>query len=80
MKLTNLVAAALALTAATTAAAGPTVPLGTPLGRTLGVGLGSLLGTQLGGVALPIVGGGLLAVAAASLAFGIWIVRRKKNR
>lgn len=79
MKQLSLVAGSLALTVASAALAGPAAPLGVPLGGRLGVGLGSLLGFQLG-LPLPIVGGGLLAVAAASLAFGIWIVRRKKDR
>jgi len=61
------------------ALAGPTVPLGTPLGTTLGLVLGSALGERLGGV-LPIASGGLLLVATLSLIFGIYIVRRKRNR
>ena len=77
MKPKSLVAGSLALTVASAALAA--APLGTPLGGRLGIGLGSVLGFQLG-APLPIVGGGLLVVAAASLAFGIWIVRRKKDR
>ncbi len=47
---------------------------------TLGTPMGSLLGTVMGFSVLPITGGGLLTVAAASLVAGILIVRRKKRR
>ena len=82
MKPMSVVAGSLALTVASAALAGGT-PLGTALGNGLGTALGNGLGAALGfqlGVPLPIVGGGLLTVAAASLAVGIWIVRRKKDR
>jgi hypothetical protein len=68
-----VVTSALAMT--NVALAGPTVPLGTPLG----VGLGAVLGNVLG-FALPIASGGLLTVAALSLALGIYMVRRKRIR
>ena len=59
-------------------------PLGEPLGRVLGgtalgTTLGNLLGSQLGSV-LPLASVGLLGVSAASLAFGIYIVKHKKHR
>ena len=59
-------------------------PLGEPLGRVLGgtalgSALGNLLGAQLG-AGLPLASVGLLGVSAASLAFGIYIVKRKKHR
>ena len=62
-------------------------PLGEPLGQglgdrlggTLGNALGDLLGSQLGSV-LPLASVGLFGVSAASLAFGIYIVKRKKQR
>lgn len=75
MKAFNLVVGTMTLLAMSGELAAQAVPLGSPLGTGLGVTLGNLLGTPL-----PIVGGGLLAVAGASLGLGIWIVRRKKNR
>ena len=57
---------------ADTAIAG--IQLGTPLGITLGQVLGAPLGS-----ALPIAGLGLLGVAAAGLAIGVRIVRRKRR-
>jgi hypothetical protein len=75
----RLIAGAVAALMAGGAMAGPTVTLGTPLGATLGVALGTFLGNRLG-VPLPLAAGGLLIVGAASLATGIWIVRRKRNR
>jgi hypothetical protein len=52
--------------------------LGTLLGVTaLG---GPVLGGTVLGQVLPIVGGGVFLVAAASLALGIYIVRRKKAK
>jgi hypothetical protein len=59
-------------------------PLGESLGQALGLtalgaALGNLLGSQLGSV-LPLASVGLLGVSAASLAFGIYIVKRKKHR
>ena len=66
---------AILASAASAAAAGPTVPLGTPVG----VGLGSLLGGHVLGQALPLVGGGMVVLAAACLALGIYIVRRKQK-
>lgn len=81
------VIAALAASAANMALAGPTVPLGTALGQGLGVTLGGVLGATLGfvlgsplGSVLPIASAGLLTVSALSLAFGIYIVKRKKHR
>ena len=78
----QLVAGVLGLVAAGTSAA-QTISLGTtlglPLGRPLGVTLGRLLGLPLGDV-LPFAGSGILVVAAASLATGIYIVRRKRGR
>lgn len=79
--------AALAASAANVAFAGVVAlgsPLGEPLGRVLGgtalgVALGDLLGSQLGSV-LPLASVGLLGVSAASLAFGIYIVKRRKHR
>jgi hypothetical protein len=85
---TKLIVAALAASAANVALAAVAVPLGAPLGETLGqalgVGalgsaLGNLLGSSLGSV-LPLASLGLLGVAAASLAFGIYIVKHKKHR
>jgi hypothetical protein len=62
------------------------VALGTPLGEPLGHAgalarfpAPGLLGSQLGSV-LPLASVGLLGVSAASLAFGIYIVKRKKHR
>jgi hypothetical protein len=74
MKAIKLVGGTVALAVTSTALA-QVVPLGTGLGSPLGLTLGNLLGTPL-----PIVGGGLLVVAAASLGIGIWMVRHKKNR
>jgi hypothetical protein len=85
---TKLIVAALAASAANVALAAIAVPLGVPmggaLGQTLGVtalgaALGSLLGSPLGSV-LPLASVGLLGVCAASLAFGIYIVKQKKHR
>lgn len=36
--------------------------------------------TAAGANTVPIDGTGMLAIAAAGLAFGIWIVRRKKDK
>jgi len=70
----KLIVGTLAASMATAAMAGaPVVPLGTPLGRVLGVTLGQVLG-------MPLASGGLLLVAAISLAVGIGIVRRKRSR
>ena len=60
----------LAIAASSTAIAGPGT-LGTPLGIALGSTLGS---------ALPILGSGLLVVAASSLIIGIRIARKKKRK
>jgi predicted MFS family arabinose efflux permease len=52
------------------------------LGVNFGQGLGGVLGAVLGsvlGTSLPVVGGGLLAVAAVSLLVGVHIAKRKKN-
>lgn len=67
----KIVLGILALTATNAMAGGR---LGTTLGQRLGDVLGLTLGTSL-----PLVGGGLLAVAAASLVIGIRIAKRKKN-
>ena len=48
-------------------------------GNALGVSLGEPLGVLLGSSALPIAGLSLLGVAAAGLAIGIRIVRRKRK-
>lgn len=88
MNATKLIVAALAASAANVALAGPTVvPLGTALGRNLGLTLGGPLGATLGfllgsplGSALPIASVSLLGVCAASLAVGIYIVKRKKHQ
>ncbi|HEX4523779.1 MAG TPA: hypothetical protein VH704_09695 [Casimicrobiaceae bacterium] len=53
-------------------------PLGNRLGDALGGALGAFLGSSLG--ALPVASIGLLGVSAASLAFGIYIVGRKKHQ
>lgn len=79
MKLNKLIIGTLSFSMANMALAGTVTPLGAPLGITLGNALGAALGLQLG-TALPIAGGGLLTVAAVSLALGIRIVRRKHNR
>jgi hypothetical protein len=83
----KLIVMALVASAANVALAGPTVPLGTALGRGLGLELGGALGATLGfvlgtpfGSALPIASVGLLGVSALSLAVGIYIVKRKKQR
>ena len=90
MNSAKLIVAALAAPA-TNGALAAVVALGTPLGEplgqglgdrlggTLGAALGNLLGLQLGSV-LPLASVGLLGVCAASLAFGIYIVKRKKHR
>jgi hypothetical protein len=81
-----LIVTALAASAANPALA--LAALGTPLGESLGqalgitalgAALGNLLGSQLGSV-LPLASVGLLGVSAASLAFGIYVVKRKKHR
>lgn len=79
MNVNKLLVGALAISMANATFAGSTVPLGTTLGITLGATLGRVLGFPLGEV-LPIASGGLLLVAAVSLAIGIAIVRRKHNR
>jgi hypothetical protein len=87
MLISRLVPGALALAAAGAAVAGPTVPLGQPLGLTLGGALGinlgnalgAVLGTQLGAI-LPWAGSGVLVAGAASLGFGIYLSRRKRQR
>ena len=79
MKMTRLTVGMLALVAPCIAWAGPTVPLGTRLGAQLGLTLGGALGIPAGQV-LPIAASGVLLVAAGSLALGIYIVRRKRNR
>ncbi|MFI5445558.1 hypothetical protein [Polaromonas sp. UC242_47] len=79
MKLNKLILGTLSFVMANMALAGGVTVLGTPLGITLGNALGAVLGLQLG-TALPIAGGGLLAVAAVSLVLGIRMVRRKQNR
>jgi hypothetical protein len=80
--------AAWAASAANVALAAVTVPLGNPLGEplgqllggtALGAALGAFLGSQLG-LVLPLASVGLLGVCAASLAFGIYIVKCKKHR
>jgi hypothetical protein len=81
------VVAAVAASAANVALAAAVAlgaPLGEPLGQVLGAtalgtALGNLLGSQLGAV-LPLASVGLLGVSAASLAFGIYIVKRKKHQ
>jgi hypothetical protein len=84
-------AAKLIVTALAASAANPAlalVALGTPLGESLGqalggtalgAALGNLLGSPLGSV-LPLASVGLFGVSAASLAFGIYVVKRKKHR
>ena len=82
MKTQRWIAGVSAVVASGTALAGvSTVPLGTPVGFTLGGALGVTLGDLIavGGV-LPIAGGGMLLVGAASLGLGIWIARRKHRR
>ena len=81
MSLNRWIACASGLVVAGTAFAGPsTVPLGTPVGQTLGIQVGTVLGDLIAvGGALPIGGGGLLLVGAASLGIGVWIARRKKR-
>ena len=87
MNAAKLIVAVLAASTANVALAGPTVPLGTALGRGLGLTLGGPLGATLGfflgsplGSVLPIASVGLLGVSALSLAVGIYIVKRKKQR
>ncbi|HEX3631350.1 MAG TPA: hypothetical protein VHZ01_02485 [Casimicrobiaceae bacterium] len=86
MNAAKLIVAALAASAAGPALA--LVALGTPLGQSLGqalgvtalgAALGNLLGSPLGSV-LPLATVGMLGVSAASLAFGIYIVKRNKHR
>jgi hypothetical protein len=86
VKAGKLIVAALAASAANVALAGPTVPLGTGLGQGLGLTLGGTLGDTLGfflgsplGSILP-ASVGLLSVSALSLAVGIYIIKRKKQR
>jgi hypothetical protein len=87
LNVAKLIVAALAgseANAALAAAVALGTPLGEPLGQALGVtalgaALGSLLGSPLGSV-LPLASLGLLGVSAASLAFGIYIVKRRKHR
>ena len=50
-------------------------PVGVPVGVAVGVAVGQVVGTS----ALPIAGLSLLGVAAAGLAIGIRIVRRKRK-
>jgi hypothetical protein len=86
----KLIVAALAASAANVALAAAVAlgtPLGEPLGHALGGRLGGALGSTLGsllgeplGSVLPLASVGLLGVSAASLAFGIYIVKRKKHR
>jgi hypothetical protein len=82
MKLAKLLTAIPALAGAGSAMAIPLGhPLGNPLGHVLGLPLGGRLGSLLGltlGDTLP--ASGILVVAAASLALGIYIVRRKRHR
>ena len=87
MRVSKLVSGAAALGAAGTALAGPTIPLGQPLGLSLGEPLGNALGAVLGtflgtplGALVPVAGSGVLLVGAASLAFGIYLSRRKRRR
>jgi hypothetical protein len=79
LNVNKLLVGTLAVSMANATFAGVTVPLGAPLGTNLGATLGRVLGFPLGEV-LPIASGGLLLVAAVSLAIGIAIVRRKHNR
>ena len=74
----RFVVLALAATLPSAAWAGP-VAVGTPVGFTVGVAVGEVVGGVVG-AALPVVGGGVLLIAAVSLAAGIRIVRRKQNR
>jgi hypothetical protein len=53
--------------------------LGGALGINLGNALGAVLGTQLGAI-LPWAGSGVLVAGAASLGFGIYLSRRKRQR
>jgi hypothetical protein len=86
LNVAKLIVTALAASAANPALA--LVALGTPLGDSLGQGLGitalgaalgNLLGSPLASV-LPLASVGMLGVSAASLAFGIYIAKRKKHR
>lgn len=52
---------------------------GNGLGAPLGIALGEALGVITLGSALPIAGLSLLGVAAAGLAIGVRIVRRKRR-
>jgi hypothetical protein len=74
MRLMKLLASMPVALAATPALAGIT-PV--PLGRALGFVLGTPV---VLGQALPVVGSGVLLVAGAGLALGIYIVRRKQKR
>jgi hypothetical protein len=74
----RLIVGALAISATSVASAGGPTTLGVPMGVNLGTVLGQVMGFSLGSV-LPIAGGGLLTVAAASLVVGIFLVRRKKK-
>jgi hypothetical protein len=78
LNMNRLIVGAGALLGANVASAAA-VALGVPLGSALGGRLGFLLGQSLGDV-LPIAGSGVLLVAAVSLALGIYIVRRKRDR
>jgi hypothetical protein len=66
----RLLVGTLAIAASSTAIAGPAT-----LGSPLGIALGGTLGA-----ALPIVGSGVLVVAASSLIIGIRIARKKKRK
>jgi len=90
LKAAKWIAAAAAASTANAALAAA-VALGTPLGEPLGQGLGNRLGGALGVVlgdllgsqldsVLPLASVGLFGVSAASLAFGIYIVKRKNQR
>lgn len=79
--------AASAANAASAAAVALGTPLGEPLGQALGDTLGGALGSALGsllgeplGSVLPLASVGLFGVSAASLAFGIYVVKRRKHQ
>ena len=74
----KIVALTLAGTLANAAWAGPAA-LGVSMGSIMGVTMGQVFGGPLG-IAMPVAGGGVFLIAAASLAVGIRIVRRKQNR
>ena len=83
MNAAKLIVAVWAASAASAALAA-VVALGTPLGEPLGQRLGGALGNALGAAlaplgSVPLASVGLLGVSAASLAFGIYIVKRKKR-